>query len=894
MMSRHIVAEGQATEEESTFFTFTPDQQYPITTAYPATDPTFPNNSSFPAKSNDQQFPPDIVTTTSYDLNTPAFAPTSTAPHMLNSAISALVQNNAIANAIADAVRTAVVHSQIQEHSMNQEQIIAQQQAHINAQQEQILANDNAAKLNALNSLMNDQIQHQQSGFSGTSSNGASITLMNDSSYPSTSSLNSMQHQQSSYSSSPSNGPSLSRQHQHSSFDPTAPLNSSLNTLMNEQIHQSSFPSTASSSVTLPLNMVMNEQIQHHQSPFSSTASSSNPPSDSLSAMMNVQYTQPLQPHLPIPQQQSQHQTFTQVLSTSPNSPSPLLPPQMQQQSFSEISSSNTTITPVAVQQRQSNSLVSLLNEQYSQPQMGMEIQGQQIGAQIQSQMQPQQLQTQNFSSILSTTSPITTPTNPLASLMNEQFKNSQQQSFANAMSSSPSNSASPASQLDTLTNILSEQFSQIQQSPITTPAAVTPPEPMQFTFTSQSILSMNTRVESNSQSDNCLLPSPLVNTPNPIITSLIASASPMSSPVESKFGSMDMSDTTSESGSNLYLVDSCSNGAPDLSELELEITSDAFDSAANPSDVFERSVFALATICRNKLYKPAYRTQAQYGLARWKLTATRVCQILGCDVVLRTLSQFTQRPDNEKVCRMLISCAKNSAFTIIDIWEGALAKCADKVSTTIIQQVYKELLNPPGALLELDSVIEFNVPSNLVEAVTSFLGGVISFDPLWNESSFTNPKVKFTEKDKGRDPLNVSWVDPTSLSTSCFLPLVCGTRRYDFAEDYFAKLIKEIGCGHVSEAIVFLKYDLSIAWIRSALSEYSVIFLYPVSLTSVARKRKISHTRKKRVNSALSAGGVGTCDSYCLLYHGVRSHAFYRCFGEFGLAPGLNCPSFQ
>lgn len=138
------------------------------------------------------------------------------------------------------------------------------------------------------------------------------------------------------------------------------------------------------------------------------------------------------------------------------------------------------------------------------------------------------------------------------------------------------------------------------------------------------------------------LQPSPLLFQ-NPMISHLInaSSASPLISPIETIFNepfSVESEENTSKKRAS---TDVYSSTIPSLSKLEMEITLDSFDSTCSTpnSDCFEKSVSALAIICRNKLYKPMYRTQSHYGMTRWKLAATRLCQIVNCDGVLRVSS---------------------------------------------------------------------------------------------------------------------------------------------------------------------------------------------------------------------------------------------------------------
>jgi hypothetical protein len=94
-------------------------------------------------------------------------------------------------------------------------------------------------------------------------------------------------------------------------------------------------------------------------------------------------------------------------------------------------------------------------------------------------------------------------------------------------------------------------------------------------------------------------LPSPMLGISNPLITSLInaaGSASPLLSSAESNCS--DVEEAVPE-------AEAYGNDTPTLAELEQEIFAATFDSTSNCPDTesFEKSVSALATICRYKFF---------------------------------------------------------------------------------------------------------------------------------------------------------------------------------------------------------------------------------------------------------------------------------------------------
>jgi hypothetical protein len=113
---------------------------------------------------------------------------------------------------------------------------------------------------------------------------------------------------------------------------------------------------------------------------------------------------------------------------------------------------------------------------------------------------------------------------------------------------------------------------------------------------------------------------------------------------------------------------------------------------------------------------------------------------------------------------------------------------------------------------------------------VAVFFGGRIPLDPLWNPSSYTDPIRKLSQE-LGFDPLLMPWASNESIG--CFLPVCCG-RKNDFAGAYCSKLNSELNngirlidliIGHISEAIVLVKFDLSLPWVRLALSQWPAHF---------------------------------------------------------------------
>ncbi|KAJ3215270.1 hypothetical protein HK099_006439 [Clydaea vesicula] len=365
-----------------------------------------------------------------------------------------------------------------------------------------------------------------------------------------------------------------------------------------------------------------------------------------------------------------------------------------------------------------------------------------------------------------------------------------------------------------------------------------------------------------------------------------------------------------------------------DFAKLEENIDSRAFDAAENIPDIFETSVFYLYKIIRHKLYKPMYRTQADYGLKRWGLTSGRLCQILGCEPILRTLADFERRPHCEKVCRTLQSCVKDSSpmISLPQLWSRSLLECTEEkvVSSTVIMKAHKTLMEIEKSSfasskddMKVDKkrnsghdplqYLEFNVPENLAEHISDFFNGKLSIDPLWNPSSFINPSRKFfINNDIIADPLNESWVDG-SLNCSCFLPLIDSSNDYSFAQKYYEKLQEEIANGHVKEALVLAVYDLSIPWVRSALEKSSSVFLFPQKFVPLSGKISVSIKKRTRKRARLSSSSSSSTSvnssssspdddgvGYCLIYQGPRNQKFYNKFKNFGLCPGLNCPSFK
>lgn len=233
------------------------------------------------------------------------------------------------------------------------------------------------------------------------------------------------------------------------------------------------------------------------------------------------------------------------------------------------------------------------------------------------------------------------------------------------------------------------------------------------------------------------------------------------------------------------------------------------------------------------------------------------------------------------------MSLAKNSTITVTEIWD-AMLKSERKISTSLAQLVFKELLQKSTRkTVSPERILDINVPAKLVDAIRNFFGGSIHFDPLWSPSSLSTPLWKLGSQlpTSIQDPLSVPWVSESGTAGNCFLPL-CSTKQYSWAESFYLKLSNEICNGNVTEAVVLLKYDLSLTWIRKALKKCHAVFLYPLEFIPLATRRRSSHGRKR------SQPILQQRDSYCLLYEGARVSEFCIAFEEFGLVPGQNCPS--
>ena len=73
------------------------------------------------------------------------------------------------------------------------------------------------------------------------------------------------------------------------------------------------------------------------------------------------------------------------------------------------------------------------------------------------------------------------------------------------------------------------------------------------------------------------------------------------------------------------------------LENEELKICKSIFDRDINTTpEMFERSVFSLCTIIRNKLYFPKYKTQASYAKSTWNISSARMSHYLACEPILK------------------------------------------------------------------------------------------------------------------------------------------------------------------------------------------------------------------------------------------------------------------
>ena len=308
-----------------------------------------------------------------------------------------------------------------------------------------------------------------------------------------------------------------------------------------------------------------------------------------------------------------------------------------------------------------------------------------------------------------------------------------------------------------------------------------------------------------------------------------------------------------------------------DITLLESEINVSSFGLLnkvnENSSIDFEKSVNALYNICHFKLFRSSFKTQALYGEQRWGIKSGRLCQLLSCRNVLLALKDCDRRPFSEKICRTLSFSCKNSPIDIKTLWESCLAENIDysKVSSSFIKQKFQELTTNKRKSEAPIPILHYTIPQDLDEKITLFFNGSIEVNPLW-VSGMNEPELVL------EDSLNQDWI-----CHSLFLPLLGGFESYDYAQDWFTKFMIEVETSHVDEALLIVKYDLSIDWIRTAIEKFSCVLLFPILFpaTPEGKKRKISGKKEGLV-------------SHVLLYYGNSDSRFYDHFKDLGVCPNI------
>ncbi|KAJ3045866.1 hypothetical protein HDV00_006130 [Rhizophlyctis rosea] len=116
--------------------------------------------------------------------------------------------------------------------------------------------------------------------------------------------------------------------------------------------------------------------------------------------------------------------------------------------------------------------------------------------------------------------------------------------------------------------------------------------------------------------------------------------------------------------------------------------------------EVFYRTMVAVRSIVRNKLYKRRTSSLETYFRKRWRVSRAQVYRFMDCARVLQELDGFPQLPCRERFCRALKSLARNPD-EIRQLWEAVLEQVnaeSGDLTSSLIQRVHERLVADPAA----------------------------------------------------------------------------------------------------------------------------------------------------------------------------------------------------